>query len=114
MRRVRLFWRSVYDVRPGEGLRTLFMALHMLCVVFAYTRVAVRTSLAAAVNWSTAVTVVCLLGIWWMLRFNFDWMLYVFNIWVSLFSIVTVSQAWLVAANVFNSREAKRLYGLLG
>ena len=56
----------------------------------------------------------CLLVIWWMLRFNFDWMLYLFNIWVSLFSIVTVSQGWLVAANVFNSREAKRLYGLLG
>src|SRR5438105_14193098 len=144
MRRIRLFWRSIYDVRPGEGVRTLFMALHMFCVLFAYyilkplsqalfltkfdidqlpylymvmaamggvlayayTRVAVRSSLAAAVNWSTAVIVVCLLGIWWMLRFNFDWMLYVFNIWVSLFSIVTVAQAWLVAANVFNSREA--------
>jgi len=152
MRRVRLFWQSVYDVRPGEGVRSLFMALHMTCVLFAYyilkpvsqalflnkfdidqlpylyvliaivggvlayayTRVAVRSSLAAAVNWSTSITVACLLAIWWMLRFNFDWMLYVFNVWVSLFSIVTVSQAWLVAANVFNSREAKRLYGLLG
>lgn len=152
MRRIRLFWRSVYDVRPGEGVRTLFMALHMTCVLFAYyilrpvsqalflnkfdidklpylymlmaavggllayayTRVAVRSSLAAAVNWSTAITVACLLGIWWMLRFKFPWMLYVFNIFVSLFSIVTVSQAWLVAANVFDSREAKRLYGLLG
>jgi AAA family ATP:ADP antiporter len=133
-------------------VRTLFMALHMLCVLFAYyilkplsqalflskfdidqlpylyvliaivggvlayayTRVAVRSSLAAAVNWSTAIAVACLLVIWWMLRFNFDWMLYVFNIWVSLFSIVTVSQGWLVAANVFDSREAKRLYSLLG
>jgi ATP:ADP antiporter, AAA family len=151
MRRIRLFWRSVYDVRPGEGVRTLFMVLHMFCVLFAYyilkplsqalflskfdidqlpylymvmaamggvlaytyTRVAVRSSLAAAVNWSTAVIVVCLLAIWWMLRFNFDWMLYAFNIWVSMFSIVTVSQGWLVAANVFSSREAKRLYGLL-
>ena len=41
-------------------------------------------------------------------------MLYVLNIWVSLFSIILVSQAWLVAANVFDSREAKRLFGLLG
>ncbi|HEY2019458.1 MAG TPA: Npt1/Npt2 family nucleotide transporter [Bryobacteraceae bacterium] len=152
MRRLRLFWRSVYDVRPGEGVRTLFMALHMTCVLFAYyilkplsqalflskfdidqlpyllvmiaivggmlayvyTRVAVRSSLASAVNWATVVTLVCLLVIWWMLRFNFNWMLYVFNIWVSLFSAVTVSQGWLVAANVFDSREAKRLYGLLG
>uniref|UniRef100_Q028W6 ADP,ATP carrier protein n=1 Tax=Solibacter usitatus (strain Ellin6076) TaxID=234267 RepID=Q028W6_SOLUE len=152
MRTIRLFWRGVYDVRPGEGVRTLFMALHMTCVLFAYyilkplsqalflskfdidqlpilyvliaivggvlayayTRVAVRVSLASAVNWATGSTLVCLLAIWWMLRFNFDWMLYVFNIWVSLFSIVTVSQGWLIAANIFTSREAKRLYGLLG
>src|SRR5581483_7975657 len=37
-----------------------------------------------------------------------------FNVWVSLFSIVLVSQGWMVAANVFDSREAKRLYNLLG
>src|SRR5438876_349223 len=36
MRRLRLFWRGVYDVRPGEGVRTLFMALHMMFVLFAY------------------------------------------------------------------------------
>src|SRR3989442_867548 len=152
MRRIRLFWRSAFDVRPGEGVRTLFMSLHMTCVLFAYyilkavstatflkkfdidnlpylymliaivggimayayTRVAVRSSLSAAVNWATAITVACLVLIWWMLRFKFAWMIYVFNIWVSMFSIVTVSQAWLVAANVFNSREAKRLYGLFG
>ena len=45
---------------------------------------------------------------------NVSWMLYAFNIWVSLFSIVLVSQGWMVAANVFDAREAKRLYGLLG
>jgi AAA family ATP:ADP antiporter len=41
-------------------------------------------------------------------------MIYVFNVWVSLFSVVLVSQGWLVASNIFNAREAKRLYGLLG
>ena len=41
-------------------------------------------------------------------------MIYVLNIWVSLFSIVLVSQGWLVAGNIFNAREAKRLYPLLG
>ena len=39
---------------------------------------------------------------------------YAFNIWVSLFSIILVSQGWLIAANIFTSREAKRLYGILG
>ena len=36
MRQLRLFWRSVFDVRPGEGWRALFTGLHMTCVLFAY------------------------------------------------------------------------------
>lgn len=152
MRRVRLFWQSVYDVRPGERARTFLMALHMLFVLFAYyilkpvsralflnkfeidrlpllnvliavcggmlaylyTRVAVKASLQVAIYWSTGIALSCLVAIWWLLQFEFGWMLYVLNIWVSLFSIILVSQAWLVAANVFNSREAKRLFGILG
>src|ERR1051326_7322490 len=108
MRRIRLFWRSVYDVRPGEGIRTFFMSMHMLWVLFAYyilkaastafflkkfdidklpqlymliavaggilsyayTRVAVRSSLTAAVNWATAITILSLVLIWWALQFN--------------------------------------------
>jgi AAA family ATP:ADP antiporter len=104
---------SKFDI---DQLPVLQMLIAVVCGIlgYAYTRVVVRLSLAAAVNWATASAVVCLVTIWWMLRFNFAWMLYVFNIWVSLFSIVTVSQAWLVSANVFTSREAKRIYGLLG
>jgi ATP/ADP translocase len=92
----------------------LLIALVGGLLAYAYTRVAVRSSLTAASGWTTLVAVSCLVSIWWLLRFNFDWMLYVFNIWVSLFSIVLVTQGWFTAANVFNSREAKRLYGLLG
>ncbi|MEX2261010.1 MAG: Npt1/Npt2 family nucleotide transporter [Bryobacteraceae bacterium] len=152
MRNLRLFWRSVWDVREGELLRTLFMALYLLFVLFAYyilkpvsralflskldidqlpvlylliaalggtfafvyTKVAFKTSLQTAVTAATGFTIACLVLIWWLLGMQLDWMLYVFNIWVSLFAIVLVSQGWLVAANVFDSREAKRLYGLLG
>ncbi len=79
-----------------------------------YSRVAVRTSLNAAVFWATAVSVGSLAAFWVLFRFKLPWLLYVFNIWVSLFGIVLVSQGWLVAANIFNTREAKRLYGLVG
>jgi AAA family ATP:ADP antiporter len=53
------------------------------------------------------------LAIMWALIYS-QWMIYALNIWVSLFSIVLVSQGWLVASNIFNAREAKRLYPLLG
>jgi ATP:ADP antiporter, AAA family len=83
-------------------------------LAYFYTRVALKSSLQVAVSWTMMIAVVCLVVLWWLIGLNLAWMLYVFNVWVSLFSIVLISQGWLVAANVFDSREAKRLYGLLG
>ena len=83
-------------------------------VSYLYTKTAVRSSLAAAVTWAMAVAVLCMIALWRVVALNLSWMLYVFNVWVSLFSIVLVSQGWIVAANVFDARQAKRLYGLLG
>lgn len=161
MRGIRAVWRSMLDVRPGERLRVLFMALYLLCVLFAYyiiktasralflnkfdidklpylqmliavvggilaylyTKVAVQASLRRAVGWTSGLAAACLVLFWWLIPDPKDphanhafasAMLYVFNVWVSMFSIVMVSQGWLVAANVFNPREAKRVYGLLG
>lgn len=83
-------------------------------IAFLYSKVAVKWSLKVAVTGTMVWAVACLGSIWWLLQFNFSWMLFVFEIWVKVFSIVLVSQGWLVAANVFTSREAKRLYGILG
>ena len=83
-------------------------------LAYLYTRLALRSSLTVAVTCTMLIAVVCLIALWWLIGLNLPWMLYVFNVWVSLFSITLFSQGWLVAANVFDSREAKRLYGLLG
>ncbi|HUS08206.1 MAG TPA: Npt1/Npt2 family nucleotide transporter [Bryobacteraceae bacterium] len=152
MTKIRAFWRSMFDVRPGEGRRTAFMSLYLMLVLFAYyilkpvsrsmflnkfdidklpylyiliaavggvlaygyTHIAVKWSLKSAVAVATMFSIGCLFAIWYLLALNLAWMLYVFNIFVSLFSIMLVSQGWLVAANVFTTREAKRLYGILG
>ena len=145
-------WRSVFDVRPGEYLRTTCMTLYLMLVLFAYyilkpvsraifinkfdidklpwlyvliavvggilayfyTKMAVNSSLLRAVNFATVFAVAVLVGFWWLIQFNISWVVYAFNIWVSLFSIILVSQGWLIAANIFTSREAKRVYGILG
>jgi len=83
-------------------------------LAYLYTRIALKSSLTTAVSWTMLIAIVCLIALWWLIGLNLPWMLYVFNIWVSLFSIVLFSQGWLVAANLFDSRQAKRLYGLLG
>jgi AAA family ATP:ADP antiporter len=151
-RAVRVLWRSVFDIRPGEGGRVLFMSLYLFFVlsayyiiktasrslflnkfdiekfpvllmliaaaggVFAYlyTKVAVQASLRRAVTWTMSIAFTALVLFWWLIRFDPHWLLYAFNVFVSMFSIITVSQGYLVASNVFNPREAKRLYVVLG
>src|SRR5712691_367133 len=36
MRKLRSVWKGIFDVREGELGRTLFMALYLFCVLFAY------------------------------------------------------------------------------
>ena len=33
---IRAFWRQLFDVRKGEGLKTTLMALYLMFVLFAY------------------------------------------------------------------------------
>jgi len=147
MSTVKAAWRSLFDVRPGEAIRTAYMGLYLLFVMVAYyilkpvsaamflnklhisqlpylyilcaiaggfvaqfyTRVALKASLQVAVTWTMSIAVLCLIALWWLVGPSHPWMLYVFNVWVSLFAIVLVSQGWLVAANLFDSRQAKRM-----
>jgi ATP/ADP translocase len=83
-------------------------------LAYSYSKLAARTSLPTAVFWAMALSVASLVTMWWLIRMRLEWMIYVLNVWVSLFSVVLVAQGWLVASNLFDSREAKRLYPLLG
>ena len=40
--------------------------------------------------------------------------LYIYYVFVSLFAVVSTSQFWIFANMVFNSREAKRIFGFIG
>ncbi len=150
MNGLRALQRRMFDIRPGEHLRTWSMFFYLMFVLFAYyilkpvsrgmfltkfdvdklpqlyiliaafggilaylySRVAVKSSLQTAVFWTMSLSIASLIGIWWLI--HIPWMVYVLNIWVGLFSIILVSQGWLVASNLFDAREAKRLYPLLG
>jgi ATP/ADP translocase/HEAT repeat protein len=103
-----------FDIDKLPNLYIL-MAIFGGGLAFAYSKTAARTSLHTAVTWTVFLSVACLLGMWYPLRNrNATTMIWVFAVWVRLFSIVTVTQGWVVASNLFTSREAKRVYGLLG
>ncbi|MDZ4802791.1 MAG: Npt1/Npt2 family nucleotide transporter, partial [Bryobacteraceae bacterium] len=102
-----------FDIDDLPYLYILIAAAGGVMAYF-YTKVAVRSSLTAAVNGATFFMIGMLVLIWHFLQFQWEWMLYFFNAFVSLFSITLVSQGWIIASNVFSTREAKRLYGILG
>ncbi len=150
MNSLRSLRRQMFDIRPGEHLRTWAMFFYLMFVLFAYyilkpvsrgmfltkfdvdklpqlyiliaafggvfaylySKAAVKSSLRVAVFWTMLLSVVSLVAMWVFI--SLPWMIYVLNIWVGLFSIILVSQGWLVASNLFDARQAKRLYPLLG
>lgn len=79
-----------------------------------YTKLAIRTSLKIAVAGSTVVSVVFFIAFWALFPLQIPGMVWVFNLWASLFGCVMVAQGYLVAGNLFTSREAKRLYPIIG
>ena len=107
----RAMFLTKFDV---DRLPSLYILMAVFGGIFAYlySKLAAKTSLRAAVFATMSLSVVSLVIMWTLIRL--PWMVYVFNIWVSLFSIVLVAQGWLVASNLFDAREAKRLYPLLG
>jgi AAA family ATP:ADP antiporter len=107
--------RSMFLTRfEIDQLPWLYVLIAAFGGVFAYlySKLASRTSLGAAVFWTMFVSVAALCAIW--LLVGRPWMVYLLNVFVSLFSIVLVSQGWLVASNIFDARQAKRIYPLLG
>jgi AAA family ATP:ADP antiporter len=80
----------------------------------AYGWVAARTSLPRLIGGSTLIIIVNLAIFWWLISADYNWLVYVFYVWVSLFGIFTTSQYWLLANYIFDAREAKRLFAFIG
>jgi len=67
----------------------------------------------------TAVTLLFfssnVLFFWWTFRFRpFDLLPGLFYVWVNCFGIIAPVQAWSFANSLFDTRQAKRLFGLIG
>mgnify|MGYP000863915697 CR=1 FL=1 len=109
----RALFLNSFDIDKLPWLYILIASIGGFLTYF-YTKLALRSSLSKAVNLANIFCIAVLCLFWWLIQLRMSWVIYAFNVWVSLFSIMLVSQGWLVAANVFDSREAKRLYGILG
>src|SRR5262245_22084351 len=92
----------------------ILIALVVGSISSAYSRAAARVSLKSLIRTTSLIVISNLFLFWLLLPGTGAWMYYVLYIWVSVFGVITASQFWLLANHVFNAREAKRLYALVG
>ena len=92
----------------------ILIALVVGSISSAYSRAAARVSLKTLIRTTSLIAISNLFLFWLTLDSSGAWMFYVLYIWVSVFGVFTASQFWLLANHVFNAREAKRLFALVG
>jgi len=108
---------ALFLVRLGpEQLPYIYILVAVIVGVVAWihAKLSARLRLDVLIRGTLLIVVANLLIFWWLFRFGWPSLYYVFYIWAAAIGLLTMSQYWLLANSVFNAREAKRLFGLIG
>ena len=94
----------------------VLVAIFAAFVALAYTKFTKRIRLDLLILYTFLIIISHLFIFWYLFKIDYrqSWFLYFFYIWVTIFAVITTSQFWLLANYVFNSREARRLFGFIG
>lgn len=91
------------------------VAVLVVFVAAAYLRISRRVSLRNLLAGSAIFFAANCLLFWWLAHFYRPaWLYPVFYVWVGVFGVIAPMQVWKLANYVLTTREAKRLFGLVG
>ena len=96
---------------PNAYLLTAFVAAPLVTLVFRCSR---RLSVIALISFTQLGVIGSLLLFRWAVAAQFRFLPYAYFAYVQIVSVVCISQFWLLAGCVFDGRQARRIYGLLG
>ena len=90
-------------------------AFLVLAVIAAYARLARRLSVLSLLV-ASMLFFASNCGLFWVLAKNYRaaWLYPVFYMWVKIFGVLAPAQVWTLANYVLTTREAKRVFGLVG
>jgi AAA family ATP:ADP antiporter len=92
----------------------LLAAFLAAVVIGVYARYASRLSLSQVILGSHLFIISNVIIFWLLVAFyDFAWVLWAFYMWSAIVGLVAVAQFWTLANEMFNPREAKRLFGIL-
>lgn len=101
-----------------ENLPFAYLLVAIAAVVssYFYSKALQRISLNRVIEITLIVSIILLLSLAALSKMDLlsGWMLYLFYVWVAIHAVLSASQFWVLANLVYNAREAKRLFGLIG
>ena len=107
---------SLFLVKLGAAqLPIVFIltALIIAPITTFYARASRSIKLTRLIYITSAIVIVNLLVLRWLLELGAPWVFYLFYIWVSIYGALVASQYWLFANAVFDPAQGKRLFVLL-
>ncbi len=100
-------YRLVYVYVAVPIVLSLFVPL--------YQGLAARVGQRRVITGSLIFLCLNVLGFWWGLTYHpAPWLAVAFYVWVNCYGVIAPVQAWTFANAVFDTRQARRLFGLIG
>jgi ATP:ADP antiporter, AAA family len=94
---------------------TITIAVMVGLVIAAYVRIARRTTLRNLLVGSLVFFALNALAFWSVAHYyKTAWLYPAFYIWVGIYGVLAPAQVWTLANHALTTREAKRLFGLVG
>lgn len=101
-----------------ENLPTAFLIVAATAIIssYSYSRALAKFSLKKIIRFTLSISILLIIVLALLLRFDYlnKWALYFFYVWVAIHAVLSASQFWVMANLVYNTREAKRLFGFIG
>lgn len=102
---------------PPEGLVYVYVGVPLILTLLVplYTAIAVRVGQHKMITGTLLFFSLNVLMFWYFFEFHrFDALASAFYIWVNCFGVIAPVQVWTFANSTFDTRQAKRLFGLIG
>ncbi len=107
---------SFVDTFGAELLPVVYLAVALLTlpIVYLYGSLADRLPPARLTALTCGSTAASLALFWWLYGLSAAWVPFVFYLWATVVIALNLSQIWLLAAQLFDPRQARRLFAFLG
>jgi AAA family ATP:ADP antiporter len=83
-------------------------------VVSLYLRLSARLPQHLLLIYTQLFAASHLLAFWWLLGLHLDWLPALVYIWTGIYAVIIPSQVWMLANHLFTTRQARRLFAIVG